>query len=361
MRGKENDINNHVKTIEASIERNRKEIAKINKDAYMLENLQVGATCSICFGTVAKENYEKVLNHKKEGIKDLENENDSLGIALSGSQATFQGAKNNTQKALAMQVEIKNKVKATEGKILLIKQRIKELISIEKPDTSHQNRLIQEQISSLEDKVFSIKHELNGGNPYKSIIKTIGNELSECQKKLAGISQNIDDATKELTYYNFWIDGFSEDGIRKVLLDDIIPTLNNKIAYYLHFLINDKLKVVFDNNLNEVIERCPPDGDAFAYNATSGGEKKRIDLSISQAFSYIMSISSGTSPSIVMLDEVGAFFDKDGIEGVYRLICELATERQVIVVTHDQVLLDLLENCETITIAKKDGFSTLEE
>ena len=84
----------------------------------------------------------------------------------------------------------------------------------------------------------------------------------------------------------------------------------------------------------------------------------RIDLAISQAFAYLMMLSSGTCPSLVALDEVVTYQDRPGVHCIYSMICELARDRQVIIISHDADLLQMLDACDTITVERRDGFST---
>jgi len=162
-----------------------------------------------------------------------------------------------------------------------------------------------------------------------------------------------------LPYYEFWVKAFGDSGIRKFVVDGIIPALNAKTAYWLDFLIDGKIKLTFDNQLEEKIERNPADGDPFVYYAMSGGERRRLNLAVSQAFAHVMMLNSGTSPSLVFLDEVTTNIDPIGVQGVYNMIVELSKEKQIFIVTHDRDLLDLVSGCETINLVRKDGFTRL--
>ena len=92
----------------------------------------------------------------------------------------------------------------------------------------------------------------------------------------------------------------------------------------------------------------------------SNGEKRRINLAVSQAFSYVMMLNSGNCPSIVFLDEItGGGIDKSGISGIYNMILELAKERQVFITTHNEKLSGMLEGCQEILLKKVDDITTL--
>ena len=163
----------------------------------------------------------------------------------------------------------------------------------------------------------------------------------------------------ELPYYDYWITGFGDNGIRKWIVDGIIPELNNRINYWLQFLIDNRITLRFDNELNEVIERNPVDGNPYVYHAMSTGQRRRLNLAVSQSFAHIMMLSSGSIPSVVFLDEVTTNVDPLGVQGIYNMICELAEDRQVFVTTHDPDLIRMLQTADTLKLVHENGFAKL--
>jgi chromosome segregation ATPase len=47
--------------------------------------------------------------------------------------------------------------------------------------------------------------------------------------------------------------------------------------------------------------------------------------------------------------------DRAGVEGIYRMICELSKERQVFVIDHNAALMQMLDGCEKIYLQMKGG------
>ncbi len=180
-------------------------------------------------------------------------------------------------------------------------------------------------------------------------------KLSECDKKKA----EIQDAELLLPYYKFWTYAFGDDGIRKFVIDGIVPALNSQVAYWLDILIDGNIRLEFDNLLEETITRVPHGEDPFVYYAMSGGERRRLNLAVLQAFAHIMMLNSGASPNIVFLDEVAINIDTNGIEGVHHMIRELAQDKYVFVTTHDPTLLDLLDGCQVLELERRDGFTRI--
>lgn len=252
-----------------------------------------------------------------------------------------------------------NKVREIVNELDIIRKEIISLSKVEKPEISINEKLIEEQISELKNQALAKKAEIDGPSPFIVILQEAEEESKEKEKNCEIKKDVLDKANKQLPYYEFWVTAFGDNGIRKFIIDGIIPALNQRVAHWLQFLIDGKIKLSFDNQLEETIERNPSDGDPFVYHAMSGGERRRLNLAVSQAFAHIMMLNSGTSPSLVFLDEVTTNVDPIGVQGVYNMIVEIAKEKQVFVTTHDHDLLDLLAGCETINLRKQNGFTTM--
>lgn len=254
--------------------------------------------------------------------------------------------------------EIDGAIKKLSSEIDLIRKKIITLSRIERPEATSIEKVLEEQINSLKNQILEKKSEVEQA-PFKTIQENAAIELEIKQQESENKRLELDKANEELPYYEFWVKAFGDDGIRKFIIDSIIPALNSRIEYWLQFLIDGKISLVFDNALEETINRNPADGDSFVYYAMSGGERRRLNLAVSQAFSYIMMLNTGTCPSLVFLDEVTSNIDPIGVQGVYNMIMELSKERQVFVTTHDQDLLEMLSGCSVINLVKEKGFTTL--
>ncbi len=160
-----------------------------------------------------------------------------------------------------------------------------------------------------------------------------------------------------MPYYEFWVKAFGDTGIRKYIIDGIIPTLNERIEYWLQFLIDNKIKLTFSNELDETIDRYPFNGRPYIYHGMSGGQRRRLNLTVAAAWAFISALNSGAAPSIIFLDEVTMNMDIVGIQGIFRMICELAKEKQVFVIDHNENLLQMLDGCDTIYLEMQDEIS----
>jgi len=359
LRQKQNDTKLKISNICSDIDKIENQIAECRKELLRLENNE-GAVCQYCFGKVSKENYKKYTEQLNDKINSLNSEIESYETKKSELDSTSRELDMTAKKIAKGLSQTKDNIISTSKEISEKNKKLNELKKIEKPQNKDiRNQLIEQQIENLSQQINEKEKELNEETPFKKMIESLFEELSIIEKDFNEKSKLLDKLEKELPYYEFWSIAFGDSGIRKFVIDGIIPALNSRIDYWLQFLIDGKIKLSFNNELEEEIQRFPSDGDPFVYYAMSGGERRRLNLAVSQAFAYVMMLSTGMCPSLVFLDEVTTNIDQIGVVGVYNMILELSKDRQVFITTHDQNLLEMLEGCELINLEKRKGFTKL--
>lgn len=137
-------------------------------------------------------------------------------------------------------------------------------------------------------------------------------QINEYTESLAVSVKLLDETNKKFAYSKLLRNILSEDGIRKFVLNNIIPHFNNKINHYLKVMGSD-YSLIFDTNLTEsIISR---NRDVRTYGNFSSGEKKRIDLSILLALMDVAKMQNSVDTNLFVLDEVlDTSMDNDGVE-----------------------------------------------
>lgn len=340
-----------METCQADVEKGEKAIASLES--------KKGSKCPVCHGEVSEDNYGEFVTHTRECVE--KNRTKLLWLEVELVRKNKETTELNAHaKQLQAAISVAD-AKQTEliNKLAQVKNEIQELSKVQKPEALSHEKILEDQVEELKKQTVKLKEEIDGVSPFAEILKNALQESAakdtECQAKKA----ELEVAEKDLPYYEFWVKAFGDKGIRKFVIDGIIPALNSRIAYWLQFLIDGRIGLCFNNQLEETIERNPPDGDPFVYYAMSGGERRRLNLAVSQSFAYVMMLNSGVSPSLVFLDEVTTNIDPMGVQGVFNMICELAKEKQVFVTTHDHDLLDMLSGYKQINLVKRNGFTKL--
>ena len=322
------------------------------------ENKIAGGSCPYCerpidasVFEIASKKAKKVIQQETENLPKLTESHDVLKKQRDEKQISLDKAQN-------IALAARKKLEKLNHDITIAFAQIAELSKIKEPQAGVDERLLQERLDELNNKLKQKQTERNGPSPYVAIKTTAVNELTNKRKEVDDKKAEVEKAEKELPYYNFWVKAFSDTGIRKYIINGIIPTLNNQIAYWLQFLIDNKIKLTFDDQLKETIDRWPFQKHPYVYHGMSGGQRRRLNLSIAPSFGHIMSLNTGCSLSVVFLDEVSMNMDEVGVNGIYRFICELAKDRQVFVIDHHQMLLQLLDGCDLIQLEMKNLVTT---
>lgn len=353
-----NDLFNKINSLSSSIRSLQQEVSK-NENTINNYESKKDTKCPTCLGVVKEENYISLVDSCKEVISSKTLEINDLSNQKSDEETSF---KQQESAILKINESIKtgqNHYKKTSEEIDGLRSRRSVLEKIEKPEGDVQTAVLTSKIDESKKQISLINEEIKGESPYESIIKRCEEELASKKKECSSKKKDLEDAEKELPYYEFWVKAFGDSGIRKIVVDGIVPALNSRISHWLQFLIDGKISLSFNNKFEETIDRNPKDGDPFVYYAMSGGERRRLNLAVSQAFAHVMMLNSGASPSLVFLDEVTTNIDPIGVQGVYNMIVELSNHKQVFVTTHDHDLLHMLSGCKSINLKKVNGFTTL--
>jgi DNA repair exonuclease SbcCD ATPase subunit len=346
-----------IQTDNLALKTAESELSKALKLINELESLTEGTTCPTCRGIINRDNYGNVLDHGRVTVDSCRRSIEQKEAEINGQREVF-GEKS---KSLA---NMESKIKEAEGKVAVLESTMRnlraemtKLSAISKPEGNVSEQILESEIVELKKQLSSKKDEYEGKSPYKEIIEQAEKEKVLKELEVSVKVKELEEVESELPYYEFWLEAFGDNGIRKFVVDGIIPALNERVSYWLQILIDGLIELNFDNKLEETITR---NGNQAHYHSMSNGEIRRINLAVSQSFAYVMMLNSGCCPSVVFLDEItGGGIDRAGVPFVYNMIFELAKERQVFVTTHNEALMSLLQGCNTLTLKKHEDVTVL--
>ena len=330
---------------------------KIEDEIGEMENLEAGVQCNQCYSKVDPVNFDHLIVERKGRLalmqvekKTMKDETEEKSIKLNQAVDFF-------EKVNLLVLASQSKVQNCAAKVRDARNKLIQLHRVAKPNAESDVLLVQQQVEGLKNQARVKAVEVNGTSPFGKIRAEATQEHIKKTEEYLAKKIEIHESEQFIPYYKYWVDAFSDTGIRKYVIDGIIPALNDRVAYWLNFLIYGNITLTFDNELNETIKRIPEDGDPFIYQQMSGGEQRRLNLAVTMAFAHVMMLSSGTTPSVVFLDEVAINIDDNGIDGIYAMIRELSTDRQVFVTDHNPLLLDLLQHDDCLMLERKDRFT----
>ena len=182
---------------------------------------------------------------------------------------------------------------------------------------------------------------------------------TQCDKVTERIQEQMDmrnDFNTQYEIMKFWEKAFSEQGVVKYVIRNILDYFNSRVNYYLSHLTHGKYTIEFDEALNETVMTRKK---VLHYISMSGGEKKKVSLAVMLGLQSLLKVSNTEDSNVVFFDEIAESLDADGMNGLYNLLSELKKDRTLFVITHNTYLKSLMDNAKVITVIKTNGTSKL--
>lgn len=185
-------------------------------------------------------------------------------------------------------------------------------------------------------------------NAIMNIITTAKENKSEMLKIVTDNNETMD-------YLNILEDLYGNDGIKRDMMQNYLPTLNEEIQNAL-ISLSFPYSLEFDNNFDPHLEHL---GQEISPDTLSEGERKRVDVTVICA---LIKMLKRKYPQINMmaLDETLGSLDVETSCDLLKYLGEIAEELNVnvFIVSHATLDESLFE--KRIQITKNSGFSSIE-
>ena len=166
-------------------------------------------------------------------------------------------------------------------------------------------------------------------------------------------------AQKQYDLMRFWETAFSEQGLVKYVIRNILSFFNERSNYYLGFLTQGNFSIEFDDLLQETILNKKK---TAYFNTLSGGEKKKLSLSVMLALNDLLLLTGKERSNVVFFDEIADSLDDEGIKGLYELIQHLTISKRLFIITHNDNLTSLIEDwSDTLEVTKTKHISKVKK
>lgn len=221
------------------------------------------------------------------------------------------------------------------------------------------------ELAKLEREQSSIESEVEKS---EARLKILRKQLKTKEKELEGINANRSDISGKIAQLQlqlfrleFWLDGFSNYGIKDFCYSRLVGILNAKLIQYSQRLTNGEIEVLFSKDAKDKLRvnmKCRR--GAKKHIMSSNGQQRRADLCIAFAFQSI--VEAGAQPvNISIIDEFDAGLDAEGLNRVEQYITEEAKRKSsIFLMTHNPQLAGLFSNIIRVK-QKEDGESYLVE
>ena len=214
---------------------------------------------------------------------------------------------------------------------------------------------IKELVPSISSKEYSKNIELYNLSTRKSELeKAIDSKREEIKK----VETQRMEAQRAYDVMRFWEKALSEQGVIRFVIRNILDYFNAKCNEYLSLLANGNFSIQFNEELNEKILS---NGKHIHHCSLSGGERRRINIAVMLSLQSLLQFTGKETSNVLFFDEITENMDAEGTQGLYILLAELKKENTIFLITHNDQLKSLLENCSRLVVTKRNGITTLEQ
>lgn len=378
----------------AAIASNRQAQERLKKIQSCIDAGANTTHCSICGQELSETAKSKMFGHFEEDKVHEENNISNTKLQITDYLAKVEESRLNLDKAKAWEewkarhsrmLQVGDKKKEKANLVCELQTCDRTLESVQEilnqaNDLTKEIKLCTDEISAFnqlfakweQEKGFLTRqlHEAeNSTDPFKSLIASNEGRLSVVEKDIESLLARMDILSVRMEYNSYWIDGFGNKGVKSLLLDQVAPFITERTNEYLEYLTNGSASLDFETqttlksgekrdkiNLSLVYKNA-----ANSYIGASGGESRRLDISLLCALSDLNARRAGNPIHLRLLDEPFDNLDSLGCEQVVALLKEkiLPKSDTVLVMSHNDDLKSLFD--QRIMVIKENGISRIEQ
>ncbi len=218
------------------------------------------------------------------------------------------------------------------------------------------NELYGDLTSTLRNLKFELDklNQKNVENIDSESIKKIMESVTEIESKKINTIDKIEILKEKNLYHKELSKVFSEDGVKKVIIKNIINPINLFIDQNVK-KINLPFQIVLDETFDAKIYSL---GQEIDPETLSTGENKKTNIVI--LIAYLKLIRLKRNLNILFLDEVFASIDIESIDYILALLKDFANEYKINIFLVHHALLNS-EHFNRILLIEKDIFTRIEE
>lgn len=321
----EQEYNHNKSVIEKEIFKATTQIESINQILSEVEKLKQGL-CEDC---------SEILNNRYDISKHLTNIS-NLQQTIDNNQIKLNDLSNNYE-------EIKNKKMTLKENVLKKNKLDSKLLEM-----NYELNLLLSNIKNLKTEYSNINN--NSVNPYEELLVNTNKVLSELQVK----AQNLNIQYKHLDILKAVC---SENGVKQVIIKDIVVLLNSLIQKYLNEIGADYI-VCFDESFD--FKFITIEGEC-EYNNFSSGEQQRIQIATLLAFRDLI-LNGKINSNILVIDELlDMAIDSMAIKKIISILQSktIDANQALFIISHRSEITDENIFKHILEITKKDGITSL--
>lgn len=327
-------------------------ITKLTSDLANTQNQIVEINNQISSKNNSKSLIESDLNKTKNTIRDLT----SKLTTYSKNRCPQCLNDLKSESSLSVKNNIDSKVKELSAALPAQEKELSDINNEISTFTSDKNK--------LSESYYQIKAELSTSTSLleASQVDTSSDELISIEKiiddlrdKLKLDSDRLAELKDTRNLYLTLDDLLSDTGIKKSMIDKIIPTLNKRI-FEISERLEFKFPFEFDSDFNPIINYL---GMQISPDSLSTGQRKKMNLIVLLAFIEIIKMKH-SEMNVMFLDEIFSSLDKANVYMAISILKEYSEKygMMIFIVSHESLPEELFNY--QINVTQQNHFSEME-
>jgi DNA repair exonuclease SbcCD ATPase subunit len=232
----------------------------------------------------------------------------------------------------------------------------------------------EETLCLLEDQMVEARmaleveqESLREGNPITIAIDEVDLTIEDLSKQREELTTQMEELETGRQHLAFWLDGFSNSGLKSHVLAQVTPFMNLRAKIYAQDLADGEIDIKFNTQTQlktgewreKFFVDVSNENGSDTYNGNSDGEKARADLAINFTVSDVVASRSKKAYPQRWFDEPFDSLDETGVEAVMEMLNKMVKEcGTIFVVTHRPDMKALFN--KTLNVIKENGESRIE-
>lgn len=224
-------------------------------------------------------------------------------------------------------------------------------------DVSEQLEELNEELHKLRNKYNALANDYRIANQVGEQRTTLDQRVADAEKLLEKAMRDREEHTKDVAKWDLEVKVLQAvervlglKGVRAHVLGRGLSGVEAMVNAWLQRMTNNTVQLILkaytehkNNSIEDAISmEVEGVGEGYGYQATSGGERRRLDASFIFGLAEVAQAAHGSKPGTMFFDEVFESLDDDGVECVTEALEELAETRAVVVITHNMALAESL-------------------
>ncbi len=191
-------------------------------------------------------------------------------------------------------------------------------------------------------------------------IKQTSEMVSDLKVRIATETQKRDNCAVSALHWKYWADNIPN--LRASAVSKILIFVNGRIDHYMQVLSSGAMGMELYQKAHGKSSKIQVDlrTPGGTYVASSGGERRRVDLAVFLALFDLLQVSSGVKFNVLVCDEIVDSLSPSGVRQFLKILQDKANEGcAVYVISHNPSVQQAIEFDTILTVERKGGKAVL--